>query len=88
MENGQGPLSQLGCVSISLDNVTQTPTRSVESEGIYKLFEDNPTPDAQGDGGAATQDGQAKSVGDENHPVEEAKPAEKVVDKEAPIDQP
>nr|POE94111.1 hypothetical protein CFP56_47515 [Quercus suber] len=39
-----------------------------------------------GDRGVAPQDERAKSVGDENHPVEEAKPSEKVVDKEALVD--
>ena len=73
---------------VSLDDVAQTPAKSVKFEGTDELFEDDLTPDAQGDGRATPQDGQAKSVGDENHPIEEAKPAKEVVDKEASIDQP
>lgn len=71
---------------VSLDDVAQTPAKSVKFEGTDELFEDDLTPDTQGDGRATPQDGQAKSVSDENHPVEEAKPAKEVVDKEASID--
>lgn len=68
----------------------QTPVRSVDPEGIDKLFGDDPAPDAQGDGEAAQQDEHVKSIEDENHPIEEAKPAdpEKVVEEEAPVDLP
>lgn len=65
--------------------MAQTSARSIESKGTNKLFKDDSTPDTQGDGGAVPQDGQAKFVGDENCPVEEAKLAEKVVD-EDPVD--
>lgn len=75
---------------VSLDDVAQTPTRSVESDGTDELFEVNPTLDAQGDGKVALQDKQAESIADENCPVEEAKSTddENVLDEEAPVDQP
>ena len=44
---------------VPLDDVAQTPARSVESEGTDELFEGGPTPDIHGDGGAALQEGQA-----------------------------
>ena len=52
------------------------------------MLKADPTPDTQGDGGAALQDEQVKSVEDENHPFEEAKTAgnKKVMDEEAPVD--
>ena len=51
------------------------------------MLKAGPTPDTQGDGGAALQDEQVKSVEDENCPLEQAKTADhKVVDEEAPID--
>ena len=34
---------------VSLDDVAQTPAKSVEFEGTDELFEDDLTPDAQGD---------------------------------------
>ena len=57
---------------VSLDDVAQTPARSVESGGIGELFEGDPTPDVHSDGGAAPQEGQAQFVDDENRPVKEA----------------
>nr|POF03666.1 hypothetical protein CFP56_34423 [Quercus suber] len=42
---------------VSLDDMAQTLARSVESEGTNKLFEADPTPDAQGDGGTIPRDG-------------------------------
>ena len=70
---------------ISIDVVAQTPTKSVEPERTDKLFEADPIPDAQGDGEAALQEEQVKSVKGENRPLKEAKTAdhEKVVNKEA-----
>ena len=56
---------------VSLDDVAQTPARSIESGGIDELFKGDPTPDVHSDGGAAPQEGQAQSVGDENRPVKE-----------------
>lgn len=64
--------------------MAQTLARSVEFEGIDVLFEVDPIPDAQGDGGVVPQDGQAKSVTDENCLVDEAKATKKEVDEEAP----
>ena len=65
------------------------PTRLVNPEGTDELFADDPTPDAQGDGEAALQDEQVKSVKDESRPLEEAKTVdhEKAMDEKAPIDQ-
>lgn len=74
---------------VSLDVVVQTTARSINLEDTDELFEDDPTPDVEGDG-EAPQDKQVKSIGDENHPVKEAKPAnqENVMDEEASVDQP
>lgn len=73
---------------VFLDNVAQTPARSAEFEGTGELISADPTPDVQGDRGAVPQDVQAKSVSNETCLADEAKVAEKVVDEEAPVDQP
>lgn len=71
---------------ISIDARAQTPARSIDPEGTNELFEDDLTPDAQGDGEATLKDEQVKSVEDENHPLEEAKTVDHV-EEEAPVDQ-
>lgn len=68
--------------------MAQTPARSVESKDTNELFESDPTPNVHGDEGATPQEGQAQSIGDESHPVKEAKPTKKVMDEEALVDQP
>nr|POF09578.1 hypothetical protein CFP56_41716 [Quercus suber] len=73
---------------VPLDDVAHTLARSIKPKSIDELFKGGPTPNIHGDGGAAPQEGQAQSVGNENHLVKEAKLAEKVVDEEEPVDQP
>ena len=58
---------------VSLDDMAQTPTKSIESGDTNELFEGDPTPDVHGDRRAAPQEGQAQSVSDESRPVKEAK---------------
>nr|POF09579.1 hypothetical protein CFP56_41717 [Quercus suber] len=61
---------------------------SIKPKGIDELFKGGPTPNIHGDGGAAPQEGQAQSIGNENRLVKEAKLAGKAVDEEEPVDQP
>ena len=72
---------------ISIDAVGQTLARSVKPEGIDEMLKADPTPDTQGDRGAALQDEQVKSVEDENCLLEQAKTVDhKVVDEETSVD--
>ena len=76
---------------VSLDNVAQTPARTVDHEGTDEILEADPIPNVQGDGEAPHEDEQVKSVGDENHPIrKEDGPAkhEKVVNEDTPVNQP
>lgn len=75
---------------VSLDNVAQTPARTIELVGTDELFKADPTPNAHGDGEATPEDEQVKSVEDENRLVGEDEPTglEIVVNEEASLDQP
>lgn len=74
---------------VSLDDVAQTPARTIKLEGTDELFEADPMPNAHGDREATLEDEHAKSVEDENQPIGEDKPSrpEKVVNEEDPVDQ-
>ncbi|KAL0008608.1 hypothetical protein SO802_010110 [Lithocarpus litseifolius] len=75
---------------ISIDAAAQTLARSFEFKDTDELFDDAPTPDAQGDRKPVLQDEQAISVEDETRPFEEAKTneKEKVVDEGTSANQP
>ena len=74
---------------MSLDNVAQTPARTVNHEGIDEILEADLMPNVQGDREAALKDEQVKFVGDESHPIgEEDEPAkQKVVNEDTPVNQ-
>ena len=78
----------LNVSQVSLDNVAQTLTRTVDQEDMNEIFEEDLTPNVQDDREAAPKDEHAKFVEDENRPIGKEEELEMVVDKAPPVDQP
>ena len=73
---------------VALGLVAQTLARTVNQEDTDVLFEADSMPNVQGDGKAAPEHKQAKSVKDENCLVGEEEKPKKVVNEAPPVDQP